>query len=195
MKETPSVPTLHERRHILALGGKRYLLHNPYSAPNRLIILSSCIEPKQKRAFGRVSDRLRVFAAQVEPGSGIYGYPLLDHFVSRIAEEVRMSHLHTVLGKGSGLVGAYHRSGSHRLASVQFADEIVGAEHPAHGIGKGKRNRHRQTFGNGNHNQGDGNHERLQEIRKERNPSKVHIGEIQKHPAYDYHDRHCITHA
>ena len=73
-------------------------------------------------------------------------------------------HGHAVLRKGARLVCTDYRGGTHRLAGMHLAHQVVGLEHAAHAVGKAQRYCHRQPFGNGNDDERYGYHDGLEHI-------------------------------
>ena len=75
--------------------------------------------------------------------------------------KVDFVNTHLVLRECTRLVGTDNGGSAHRLASVHFAHEIVGAEHTTHTIGQTQCDGHRKSFGYGYHDERHGYHERL----------------------------------
>ena len=66
------------------------------------------------------------------------------------------------MGQRTGFVGTDNRSRPHRFAGMHFADQVVCLEHAVHTQGKAEGYAHRQTFRNGNYDQGYCYHEDIQ---------------------------------
>ena len=72
-------------------------------------------------------------------------------------------YLHQVLCQCTCLVGTDDGDGTHGFASVHLTHQVVGFQHTTHVQCQAEGNAHRQAFGHGHHNQGDGHHEVLQD--------------------------------
>ena len=79
-------------------------------------------------------------------------------------------HLHQILGQCTGLVGTNHCNGSHRLACMHLAHQVVGGEHTTHVQRQTECHAHRQAFGHSHHNQGNCHHKVLQSSLQGRQP-------------------------
>ena len=66
---------------------------------------------------------------------------------------------HAVFRQGACLVGTNHRHSPHGLTSMQLSHQIVALQHAPHIQGQRQRDGHRQTLGDGHHNERDGHHE------------------------------------
>ena len=71
---------------------------------------------------------------------------------------------------GPGLVGTNHCNGSHRLACMHLAHQVVGGEHATHIQRQTECHAHRQAFGHSHHNQGNRHHKVLQSSLQGRQP-------------------------
>ena len=101
---------------------------------------------------------------------------------------------HLVLGERARLVGTDDSGGTHRLAGMHLAHQIVGLQHLAHAEGKAQGDRHRQSFGHGADHERHGYHDGLEEIGNEFH--RVEAGRmehIEEHSAQHNDDAHQIA--
>ena len=73
-------------------------------------------------------------------------------------------HSHLILRERSGLVGANHRGGTHRFASVHLAHQVLVLEHTVHTQRQRECHAHRKPLRHTHHNERDGKHHRFHEI-------------------------------
>lgn len=79
---------------------------------------------------------------------------------------------------------------------MEFANEIVGAQHPAHAVGERERDSHRKPFGHAHHYKRDSNHKRLEQICEEGDQLEGRIHMKIHDDTADYHGRaNDIAHA
>ena len=139
------------------------------------VVDALAVEPQQQGSLGGVAYRLgRMRVARVEIGSGVAGQVVLDHDAGLVAalelvamlepEEVCLVHLHLVLGERARLVGADDGGGSHGLAGVHLAHQVVAGQHAPHAQGQAQGHTHGKAFGHRYHNQGHGQHHSLDEV-------------------------------
>ena len=121
------------------------------------IIVAIRPQPQQQGNLGWVSYARCNVVFGFQMGRSVQRNGICEWRIGR--EDAHLCHLHFVLGKRSCLVGTYHRNGTHRFASVQFAYKVVAFKHSAHVQCKAQRYGHRQSFGHGHHQQRYGHHE------------------------------------
>ena len=131
-----------------------------------------CIQPKQHGGLGGVAQGLYGAVLAVQVGRGVYGYALAYEHTCLVLgqmlvlqwEERGCAYTHLVLCQSARLVGAYYCCGTHRLACMHLAHQVVGLQHTAHAQCQAQRYTHGQSFGHGHHHQGDGYHEVVQNV-------------------------------
>ncbi len=173
IKDSLAGRAVYDRRHVFALGRERQFLDCLGAVFQRAVVDSLTVEPQQERALGRVAENLDGCGVALVELCGRVGCDALgDDGAERVGAElfsfesveVGAEHLHPVLGQSAGLVGTDNRCRSHSLAGMELAHEVVGFQHAPHRVGEAERHGHRQSLGDGTHNEGDGNHYCLQEI-------------------------------
>ena len=172
---------LHQRGHVLPFGGEGQLVQHRGVLAQRQVVLPLLVEPEQQGHFGGIAHAFGLLARGgfFEEGGGVgadaLGHQVADVVLAQVAVvlqgvEVGFVHLHEVLRQRAGLVGADGGDGTHRLAGVHLAHQVVGGEHAPHVQRQAERDAHGQTLGHGHDDEGDGHHEVLQRLLQGRQP-------------------------
>ena len=161
----------HDRRHVFAFGRERQFIDDVGVLAQRHVVGAVVAQPEQQGTLGGVAHHLRRGGVgEVELGRGVdsdgFGHASAGVVVAEAlvveTDEIGLIHTHLVLRERSRLVGADDGAGAHRLAGVHLTHEVVGLEHPPHAVSQTQRHGHRQTLGHGDHDERDGNHQRIE---------------------------------
>ena len=154
---------IYQRSHILAFGGERKLVHHFSTCPQRFIILTLAVEPKQQCHFSWISYTRRLFTCRfLFKESGRVCRNAFCYQVGLAFIQFCVIYLHQILCQCTGLIRTNYGNGTHCFAGMHLPHQVIGFQHPAHIQGKTKRNTHRQAFGNSHNNQGNRHHEVFQ---------------------------------
>ena len=102
----------------------------------------------------------------------------------------KFADAHTILRQSSRLVRADHRRGTHRLTSMHLPHQVIGFEHTTHTQRQAEGDAHWKTFRHCHHDQGNGNHQGVEQITQKIKPFerlRFTLDEIHQHSEADDH--------
>lgn len=172
---------MHQGSHEFPFRRESQLVDNRSFLTQRQIVASLAVQPKQQCHLRGVTHPFRLLASHLffQKSSGVstdtFHYQLAEVIIPQLPVilqtiEIGFMHLHQILGQCTGLVGTNHCNGSHRLACMHLAHQVVGGEHAAHIQRQTECHAHRQAFGHSHHNQGNRHHKVLQSSLQGRQP-------------------------
>ena len=128
----------HHRGHIFALGGERQFAHGWRSLAQGAVVGALCPKPEEQCALGGVAQHLGTGGiGEVKRSGRVNGQSFVQHgFRHVLGTGPEFVHAHLVLRECTCLVRTDDCGRTHRFAGVHLAHQVVGFEHPAHGIGQ-----------------------------------------------------------
>lgn len=157
------------------------MVEHPCSFSEFKIVTFLAIQPQQQGNFRRItySFRLLTLSRFFKKSSGVSTNPFRNQSADIVicqfptifqTIEIGLVHLHQILCQRTGLVCTNHGNRPHCFASVHLTHQIVSGKHTAHIQCQAEGHTHRQSLGNGNHNQGNRHHEIFQCTLQHRQP-------------------------
>ena len=189
----------HDGGHIFIFCGERHLFDDLGMVAIADIVDVLSEQPSQQGRLGGVTHRLGfLFVGKVEKSRRVHCDAFLDkHGGLRVVElivvetvDLKFADAHAVLGQRTRLVGADHRGGAHGLAGVHLAHQVVGLQHAAHAQRQAEGDTHRETFGHRHHDEGDGNHDGVQQVSRKVHPLKgLTVAKHEIHQESEHNDQ------